>query len=91
MVALDEGHEAELRGMARNAAEEAKIRLLRSYDPRADAADLEVPDPYYGGSTGFDLCLSLVEAAVPGLLDEVTRRLDEAAGAAPDERLGSAY
>ncbi|WP_301128279.1 low molecular weight protein-tyrosine-phosphatase, partial [Streptomyces cacaoi] len=74
VIALDEGHARELRALARNSTEEAKVRLLRSYDPDAPGTGpggLDVPDPYYGGPRGFDLCLELVEAAVPGLLDEV--------------------
>ncbi|WP_344524397.1 low molecular weight protein-tyrosine-phosphatase [Streptomyces albiaxialis] len=79
VVALDEGHAAELRAMARNSGEAAKVRLLRSYDPAADPDDpagMEVPDPYYGGTRGFEVCLEMVEAAVPGLLDAVTAALD---------------
>ncbi|NGO71864.1 low molecular weight protein-tyrosine-phosphatase [Streptomyces boncukensis] len=76
VVALDEGHAAELRALARNPAEAAKVRLLRSYDPEADPADREVPDPYYGGPGGFDVCLDLVEAAMPGLLVAVRDALD---------------
>ncbi|MBQ0864364.1 low molecular weight protein-tyrosine-phosphatase [Streptomyces smyrnaeus] len=72
VVALDEGHAAELRAMARNTVEAAKVRLLRSYDPEADPDELSVPDPYYGGAAGFEVCLAMVEAAAPGLLSEVS-------------------
>lgn len=83
VIALDEGHEAELTAMARHSAEAAKVRLLRSYDPAAaedDGTGLGVPDPYYGGARGFEECLALVEAAVPGVLDEVAEAV-EARGA----------
>jgi protein-tyrosine phosphatase len=33
----------------------------------------EVPDPYYGGDSGFDLVLDLVEQASAGLLAEIRR------------------
>ncbi|NSC22676.1 low molecular weight phosphotyrosine protein phosphatase [Streptomyces albus subsp. chlorinus] len=75
VVALDEGHAAELRALARNSTEAAKVRLLRSYDPEADPAEMSVPDPYYGGERGFAACLEMVEAAVPGLLCEVAAAL----------------
>lgn len=81
VIALDEGHEAELTALARNSAEAAKVRLLRSYDPAAEAGDLGVPDPYYGGTRGFDTCLAMVEAAVPGLLDEVADAVGAQEGA----------
>ncbi len=34
----------------------------------------EVPDPYYGGSKGFEHVLDLVEAASIGLLEDIRRR-----------------
>ncbi|WP_395107488.1 low molecular weight protein-tyrosine-phosphatase [Actinomadura sp. SCN-SB] len=70
IVALDEGHAQALRAMAPDAASREKIRLLREFDPAADG-DLDVPDPYYGHSSDFDHVLGLVEAAMPGLLDEI--------------------
>ena len=52
------------------AAEEhhGKIRLFLDY---AKGAESEVPDPYYGGATGFERVLDLVEDASRGLLDEL--------------------
>ncbi|MCF6522158.1 low molecular weight protein-tyrosine-phosphatase [Streptomyces sp. JJ36] len=71
VIALDRGHLRELRAMAPTPEDAAKVRLLRSYDPAAaEDGDLDVPDPYYGGPDGFDACLELVEAALPGLLAE---------------------
>jgi len=50
----------------------AKVRLLREFDPASVAAnDLDVPDPYYGGSRGFDDVLDLVERACAGLLGQL--------------------
>jgi protein-tyrosine phosphatase len=34
----------------------------------------EVPDPYYGGPSGFDRVFDLVEAASEGLLNEIRQR-----------------
>ncbi|MEV0681087.1 low molecular weight protein-tyrosine-phosphatase [Actinosynnema sp. NPDC050436] len=69
VIALDAGHARALRRLT----DPAKVRLLRSFDPDADGRD--VPDPYYGDRPGFDLVISQVEAAVPGLLAEVRERL----------------
>ncbi|GAB3655619.1 low molecular weight protein-tyrosine-phosphatase [Actinocorallia lasiicapitis] len=80
IIALDEGHQRDLRSMAPNAEARDKVRLLRSYDP--DAADLNVPDPYYGGRADFEEVREQIEAAVPGLLEEIRARLKEQA--APD-------
>jgi protein-tyrosine phosphatase len=51
-----------------------RVRLLRSFDPAAEA-DAEVPDPYYGGDSGFDDVLTMIEACMPGLLDWTRARV----------------
>jgi protein-tyrosine phosphatase len=71
VVALDRGHERELLRQARTDADRAKIRLLRSFDPQA-GTELSVLDPYYDDA-GFTTVLTQIEAAVPGLLDEIAR------------------
>ncbi|MFI8993179.1 low molecular weight protein-tyrosine-phosphatase [Streptomyces sp. NPDC053542] len=71
-VAMDRGHEKALRRLV---TEPSRIRLMRSFDPRA-AGEREVPDPYYGGPEGFDEMLAMIEAATPGLLAWVRERLD---------------
>lgn len=71
LVALDYGHLVTLRRLV---AEPDRVVLLRSFDQSA-GRDLNVPDPYYGGKHGFDTVLSMVRAAVPGLLAWVRERL----------------
>lgn len=78
VIALDQGHLRELRRLAPTAADAAKVRLLRSYDPAA-GDDLDVPDPYYGGADGFEECLGMVEAASEGLLAAVRDAVEEKA------------
>jgi protein-tyrosine phosphatase len=34
----------------------------------------EVPDPYYGGTTGFERVLDLIESASEGLLAEIRQQ-----------------
>jgi protein-tyrosine phosphatase len=77
VVALDAGHEDQLRRIAPTTADRAKIRMLRSYDPAAagDPAGLDVPDPYYADDDGFAHVLDLVESACAGLLREVESTL----------------
>ncbi|MEU9994659.1 low molecular weight protein-tyrosine-phosphatase [Streptomyces sp. NPDC050848] len=77
VVALDEGHLRALRRLAPTPEDAAKVRLLRSYDPAAE--DLDVPDPYYGGTDGFEECLEMVEAASEGLLAAVRESVEERA------------
>lgn len=50
-------------------------KLSLFLDFAEDEATREVPDPYYGGQSGFDHVLDLVEAASAGLLDDIRRRI----------------
>ncbi|HVH22450.1 MAG TPA: low molecular weight protein-tyrosine-phosphatase [Pseudonocardia sp.] len=67
IIALDRSHQRELRSMV---ADPDRVRLLRSFDPAAPPG-AEVPDPYYGGSSGFTDVLDMIRASMPGLLDWV--------------------
>ena len=72
VLAMDRENVQSLKALAPDARARAKVRLLREYDPASSGApDLDVPDPYYGGPTGFDVVLDQVEAACRGLLDEI--------------------
>lgn len=65
IIALDHNHVSEL--VARGVPED-KVRLLRSFDPQADADDLGVADPYYGGPEGFAVTREQIEAAADGII-----------------------
>ena len=72
LLAADRENVAHLRAIAPDENARSKVRLLREFDPDSrGAADLDVPDPYYGGPGGFEEVLDLVEAACRGLLAEV--------------------
>ena len=75
LLAMDRGH---LSIMLRESPAEHKnkIRLFMDYAPQL--GHREVPDPYYGDNTGFELVLDLVEAAAHGLLRSVRSDLDGA-------------
>jgi len=65
IIAMDEDN---LQRLTDQAPEEhrAKLRLFMSFA----AVDVtEVPDPYYGGSAGFERVLDLIEEASRGLLE----------------------
>ena len=72
VLAMDRSNLRALRRLAPSDEARAKVRLLREFDPAsAGAADLDVPDPYYGAEGGFDEVLDLVQAACAGLLDHI--------------------
>ncbi len=76
LLAMDGENASELRRLAPGEQERAKVRLLREFDPAsAGAADLDVPDPYYGATGGFDEVYELVHAACAGLLEQIVRDL----------------
>jgi protein-tyrosine phosphatase len=75
LVALDGGHERALqRLVARAGGDPSRIRMLRSFDPKA-SDDLDVPDPYYGGNSGFTRVLRMIEDGMPGLVAWVKENL----------------
>ena len=74
LIAMDHQNHADLVAMAPSAEDEAKVRLLREYDPAAvEAGELAVPDPYYGDGDGFEHVLDVVERACEGLIESLRR------------------
>jgi protein-tyrosine phosphatase len=65
LLAMDEDNLAHLARLA-PVGQRDRIRLFLDYAPAAGLR--EVPDPYYGGETGFEQVLDLVEEAARGLL-----------------------
>jgi len=48
---------------------ESKIRLFLEFAP--NRPEKEVPDPYFGGTGGFDRVLDMIEEAALGLLEDI--------------------
>ncbi len=69
LLAMDEQNLADLGGRSE------RVGLFRDHDPLDPGA--EVPDPYYGGASGFEEVLTMVErtsdAIVAGLTEVLTR------------------
>ena len=70
ILAMDRANRRDLRELS-DPAQHAKIRLMREWDPEADEADPEVPDPYYGGPQGFELMYAMLHRSCGKLLDEL--------------------
>jgi protein-tyrosine phosphatase len=66
VLAMDRANREDLVALAPRALH-PRIRLFRSFDPTAPE-DAEVPDPYYGGPSGFEDVLDLCQRASEGLL-----------------------
>jgi len=50
---------------------ENRVRLFMEFAP--ERPEEEVPDPYFGGASGFDRVLDMIEEAARGLLAEIRR------------------
>lgn len=72
VLAMDRDNLANLRRLAPDWVE---VRLFRSFDPAAGEG-AEVPDPYYGGSEGFEEVLALVESAAAGVAEHIADEID---------------
>ncbi len=68
IIAMDQDNLADLKERADPACHD-RMRLFLDYSP--DNAGMDVPDPYYGGKTGFERVLDLIELAADGLLAEL--------------------
>lgn len=68
IVAMDRDNLAELQYLAGGSRPD--ILLLGSFLPEHQGPPeqaLQVPDPYYGGSQGFEVVLDMLERACPGI------------------------
>lgn len=94
VIAMDRQNLEDLTAMAPDAAARAKLSLLRAFEAQGEdrevqaarprtGADLDVPDPYYGGEDGFDRVFDICLAACRGLLGHLRGLEPRMAGPAP--------
>ena len=69
IIGMDDRNVDDLRERAPGVEEEAKIRRLADYCVHK-VVDY-VPDPYYGGASGFENVLDILEDACAGLLEAI--------------------
>ena len=73
VIAMDRENLRSLERMAATTPDaSAEIGLLRAYDP--DPEGDEVPDPYYGGVSGFENVYDIVERSCEALLTKLRSR-----------------
>ena len=70
IIAMDEDNVVHLKEQA-PPEYHSKVRLFLEY---STGQEQEVPDPYYGGASGFERVLDLVEEASRGLLETLSNR-----------------
>jgi protein-tyrosine phosphatase len=69
IIGMDDDNVNDLQDMASNVEDLNKIYKMTDFCSRG--GHYSVPDPYYGGSEGFELVLDILEDACEGLLNEV--------------------
>lgn len=71
IIGMDDRNIADLHNLAPSPDTEQKIYRMTDYSRRIPAD--HVPDPYYGGSEGFEYVIDLLEDACSGLLEFLIR------------------
>lgn len=71
VLAMDRSNLDHLSALCPPGAED-KLRLFLSFAP--ELGEDEVPDPYYGGTAGFERVLDMIESAAQQLLADIRRR-----------------
>ena len=76
LLAMDTSNYGDLERMVHASSQRTTLRMFRSFDPAFQGipdgdAQLDVPDPYFGGSEGFTEVLRMIEAASDGLIAQL--------------------
>ena len=66
VLAMDRANQKDIQAQAKE-ANKHKIKLFSDFKTKLDYID--VPDPYYGGESGFDNVLDIIEDALPNLTE----------------------
>ena len=71
ILPMDQENKEHIKRMVTDKSQLKKIILFRDYDP--EGKGLEVPDPYYGGPSGFEKVFNIVDRTCKDLLDKFKR------------------
>lgn len=73
IIGMDHDNIRTLRSMAKDDKDRSKIRLMTDFCSVMQYD--HVPDPYYGGTSGFELVLDILEDACEGLIKKIQKDL----------------
>ena len=71
VLTMDDANLMAVQGLAREAGSNATASIKPMLSYARSFSETEVPDPYYGGDSGFEHVLDLLEEACNNLLDEL--------------------
>jgi len=72
IIVMDENNFNSVKSLATGKQQTDKIHLMTKFSVLNSNHD-NIPDPYYGGSSGFELVLDLLEDACEGLLQSIKK------------------
>jgi len=70
IIAMDKANRQSLQSWTVTTEQDNKIHLMREFDSQG-GPNLDVPDPYYGGSDGFISTFEIVKRSCEGLMEEL--------------------
>lgn len=73
LVAMDRSNRR--RALSMKGADPDRVLLLRNYEPERSQRGTDVPDPYGGGLSQFDLVFDIVDRCTERLLDDLAERV----------------
>ena len=73
ILTMDDFNRQEVLSVTPDASARAKVKPFTGFCENHEAS--EVPDPYYGGSSGFELVADLIEDGCQGLLAHIEAQL----------------
>ena len=69
VIAMDRENLQDLQRLGSENRDASNVRLLSDF--LGDHWPSDVPDPYYGGASGFDYVVEMIEEACPPILEEL--------------------
>ena len=70
ILVMDETNRGDVLRMAPGVDDRARVMMFREFDPEA-TGDLALPDPWYGGQSGFEDVLDTVERTTDVIVDKL--------------------
>ena len=74
VLTMDDDNLMAVQALAKEAGSSATASIKPMLSFARSFSETEVPDPYYGGESGFEHVLDLLEDACSNLLDELSRQ-----------------
>ena len=71
IIAMDRQNKSNILSLAKNETERKKVHLMRDFDLMDDIPD--VPDPYFGGQSGFENVYDILDRSTENLIQHILK------------------